>query len=119
MSGYRTSSYEPDTSLGRGGAPMRPYNGVQKVGAVLVAAGVALDLVYLAGRLGWIAPLKDAVLPAAGLTLAGVALVNSRRQPVPDLAPELAPARRRWLMIISLICLAVLGIATAIQFTGA
>jgi hypothetical protein len=119
VSGYRTSSYEPDTSLGARGAPMRPYNGVQKFGLAVLLVGMALDLAYLAGRMGWIRPLLGNPMLAIAFILPGILLVNSRRQPVPDLAPELAPARRRWLMIISLICLAVLGLATAIQFTGA
>ena len=98
---------------------MRPYNGVQKLGLALLLAGIALDLVYFAGRLGWISPLTRSSLPVVALVLPGLLLVNSRRQAVPDLAPELAAARKRWLIIVTTVCVAVLGLATAIELSGA
>lgn len=119
MSGYRTSSYEPDTSLGRGGAPMRPYNGAQKLGLAVMLVGLALDLAYFAGRIGWIRPPFGNPMLAIAFILPGILLINSRREPAVDPAPELAAARKRWLIITVAICTAILGAATVIAFSGA
>ncbi|MEO6435146.1 MAG: hypothetical protein ABIP55_05235 [Tepidisphaeraceae bacterium] len=118
MSGYRQSTYDPDTHE-RMGRPMRPFNKWQWLGVAFAVAGVAVYLLYLAGRLGWIAPLLSSPTGGIGFLLAGTALINSRRHPATDLAPELASARKRWMLIIVAICAAILGAATVIQFTGA
>ena len=46
-------------------------------------------------------------------------MISSRRHPNVDLAPELAPARRRWLLITTALCAVILGAATIIAFSGA
>ena len=119
MSGYRdTSGYEPygQPAYGR---PLKPYNMVQWTGVALVVVGLAIDAIYFAERLGWL-PVKLGTPTLALVPLiVGVALINSRRDPAHDLAPDLAPARRRWLIIIVAVCAAILGLAAAIQFSGA
>ena len=118
MSGYRQSGHDPDFTH-RMGQPLRPYNGWQWLGVVFAIAGLAIALVYFAERLGWIPTLIDSTAPVLGLVLAGVVLINSRRQPATDPAPELAAARKRWLVIIVAVCAAILGLAIAIDFLGA
>ena len=118
MPGYRdTSNYEPygTTNYGR---PLRPYNWVQWIGVGLVVIGLGIDAFYFAGRLGWTKAIATPTYAIAPLIL-GVALVNSRREELPDLAPELAEQRKRWLIIITLICVVVLGAATVIDLLGA
>ena len=115
MAGYRdTSSYEPfpPESAGR---PIWPFNWVQWTGAALALIGLGIDLAYFAARFGWIKwPTATPTYAIAPLIL-GVTLINSRRQPDTDLAPELAAARKRWLIIITIISVAVLGTATVID----
>src|SRR4051794_21388985 len=99
MPGYRdTSNYDPYASP-RYGKPLRPYNWVQWTGVVCMLVGIAIDVLYFAGRLGWMA---KSVAPTIALPpiIAGAMLVNSRREELTDLAPELAAARKRWLIII-------------------
>ena len=119
MPGYRdTSNYEPYGTANYG-RPLRPYNMVQWTGVGFIVFGLALDLLYFVGRLGWtrqhMATPSYAMVPL----FLGIALVNSRRQPVHDLAPELAEQRKRWLIIITIICVVVLGAATIIDLLGA
>jgi len=118
MSGYRQHSYDPN-AYERLGPPLRPYNRWQWLGVVLILASLAINIVYFAGRLGWISPLLDGSAGAVGLLLPGILLINSRRHPATDLAPELAPARKRLLIITVAICAAILGVAAAIDLTGA
>ena len=115
MSGYRdTSNYDPFASP-RYGKPLRPYNWVQWTGVVFMAVGLALDGVYFADLFGWVdAPMKTPIYAIAPLFL-GVSLINSRREEVPDLAPELAAQRKRWLLIVTLVCVVVFGLAIAIE----
>ena len=118
MSGYRdTSNYEPyaTTNYGR---PLRPYNWVQWTGVGLVAIGLAIDALYFAGRLGWTKAIATPTYAVAPLIL-GVTLINSRRAEVHDFAPELAGQRKRWLIVITLICVVVLGAAAVIDLSGA
>jgi len=116
---YRQSSYDPlATSVG--GKPLRPFNWVQWTGVGMVALGVALTLAMLAGEFGipWLRPLRHA--PVTMPMLIGVLLVNSRREPVPDSAPELAAARRKWLAITVAVCGVILGAAAVLSIaTGA
>ena len=119
MAGYRdTSNYDPYASP-RYGKPLRPYTWVQWTGVALMAIGIALDVAYFAGRLGWLWKPMDAPMLALPPLFLGVSLINSRREEVPDLAPELAAARKRWLLIVTLICVVVLGAAAAIDLLGA
>ncbi len=119
MSGYRQSSFDPN-AYSQAGRPMRPFNWVQWTGVGLEVVGLGLFLLFLAGKLGWFPRLAD-IPPISGTTLMliGIALINSRRHPYIDLAPELAPARKRLLIITVAICAAALGAAAVIQFSGA
>jgi hypothetical protein len=115
MAGYRdTSSYEPfpRESAER---PVWPFNWVQWTGVVLAAIGLGIDLVYFAGRFGWINSSMATPTYAIGPLILGVTLVNSRRQSDTDLAPELAAARKRWLIMIAVTSAAILGAATLID----
>ena len=118
MSGYRQSSYDPN-AYQRYGKPLRPYNWAQWTGVALALLGVLGYFAYAADRLGWISIGFDEPAPFISLPLIGVALINSRREELPDEAPELASARRKWLIITIAICAAILGAAAAIEFTGA
>lgn len=118
MTGYRESSYEPK-AYARPGPARRPFNWVQWAGAICLVIGIALDVGYFAGRLGWIRPFLDGPALAIAAMFVGILLVNSRRERVPDPAPELAADRRRWLIIVTAICTVILGAAIAIDFLGA
>ena len=114
MSGYRdNSNYDPYASP-RYGRPLRPYNWVQWTGVAFVLVGMAIDLSYFAGRLGWI-PRDVTPLVALPPLMAGVALINSRRQEIIDSAPELAAERKRWLIIVGVGCIIVLGVALILE----
>jgi len=119
MTGYRdTSNYDPYASP-RYGRPLRPYNWVQWTGVAFMVAGLALDALYFAGRFGWAAVRMNTPMYALPPLFLGVSLVNSRREEVPDLAPELAAQRKRWLLIITLLCVAIFGAALIIDLKGA
>ena len=116
MSGYRdTSNFDPYASP-RYGKPLRPFNGVQWTGVALILFGLAMYFAYFAARLHWIRDLLGSPAPAIGPLMLGVALVNSRREELTDLAPELAADRRRWLIIVTLVCVVVFGAALVIDF---
>jgi hypothetical protein len=116
--GYRQSSYEP-LATSYGGRPMRPFNWVQWTGVGLIGLGLALVLAMLAGQLGvsWLRPLRHA--PVFIPALIGSLLINSRREPVVDPAPELAAARRKSLLITAIVCAVILGAAALISLKGA
>ena len=117
MSGYRDSSnYDPYASP-RYGRPLRPYNWVQWTGVALVLVGMAIDFSYFAGRLGW---LRRDITPVVALPplMIGVALINSRRQEVVDPAPELAAERKRWTIIVVIVCAVVIGAALILDYLG-
>ena len=118
MAGYRNSSYNPEAGM-RLGPPLRPYNGWQWLGVALTVVGAAVDLVFLASYFGWISPLLDQPSGAPLLVLGGIGLMHSRREAIPDPAPELAPARRRWMIITLTLCVLIIGAATITEFTGA
>ena len=117
MSGYRDrQSFDPNSG-GDYGRPMRPFNWVQWTGVAMGVAGIALYGVYFAGRVGWMAELLKTPMVGFPLLIVGASLVNSRREILDDPAPELAAARKRWLLITILICLVVFGAAIAIDFS--
>lgn len=118
MTGYRQHSFDPN-AYEQPGPPLRPYNWVQWTGVALLVAALLIYAVYFAGRAGLIAEQLDSAAPGIGLGLAGVGLINSRRQPSTDPAPELAAARKRWLIVTGLVCALVLGAAAFIEFQGA
>jgi hypothetical protein len=107
MAGYRdTSSFDP---FGAATRPARPFNWVQWTGVALLMVSVGLNLAFLAGQAGWLPKWNFTPTLATAPMIFGVVLMNSRREPVQDPAPELAPARRRWLLgtivVVSLILL--------------
>jgi hypothetical protein len=118
VSGYRQSSYDPN-AYERAGAPMRPFNWVQWTGVGLSAIGMLLAVAMIGAGLGvaWLAPFRN--VPAVIPIVVGSLLINSRRHPATDPAPELAPARKRWFTIILVICAIALGAAAVIDLTGA
>jgi len=117
MAGYRdTSSYEP-FALPQHGRPMRPYNWVQWAGVAIVVIGLALDLLYFVRHVDWMKAIAPSL--AVPIILIGISLINSRRQEVVDPAPELAAARKRWLIITVAVCTVILGVAAIIDFKGA
>ncbi|MEO7409709.1 MAG: hypothetical protein ABIU10_00095 [Sphingomicrobium sp.] len=119
MSGYRQSSYDPD-AYERMSGPVRPFNGVQWTGVAVLGVAAFMFLAFLAGELGWTRAILPSPIAALGPMLIGNLMINSRQQPSYDPAPELAPARRRWMIIVTIICAAVLGAATLVTiFTGA
>jgi drug/metabolite transporter (DMT)-like permease len=118
MSSYRQHSFDPN-AYQEHGRPMRPFNKVQWAGVGLGVLGIALYAVYFAGRFGLTQQLLDSPMFGFAALIFGVVLVNSRRHPAHDVAPELAAARRRWLVIISVVCAAIIGAAVVIELTGA
>jgi len=118
MSGYRESSFDPYAGPSNQGPPVRPYNWVQWTGVVLVFAAVVLNVIFVGGSIGWWPKVLSSPSIAISLPLFGVALINSRRQPSTDPAPELAAARRKWLAITVAIAAVILGVATIFAMKG-
>ena len=117
--GYRDkSNYEPFGNHGRQ-RPARPYNWVQWTGVAFGVIGIAIDLAYLFARAGWVPQFIDSPAIANGPLIAGMVLINSRLEPVADPAPELAPARKRWLVIIVTLSVAAILAATVAELLGA
>ena len=118
MAGYRdTSTYDPYASP-RYGRPLRPFNWVQWTGVAFDVIGLGLYLVYFAGQFGWIAQKLSSPMLGFPFIMLAIPMINSRREEVPDLAPELAAARKRWLIIIVAIAAVILGIATIFALKG-
>ncbi|WP_310467868.1 hypothetical protein [Sphingomonas sp.] len=118
MSGYRQHGFDPNAQE-QPGPPLRPYNSVQWTGVALAAAGLTLSTLDIGRQFGLLPRVIDDPSPWSFiLLLLGVALIYSRRHPATDIAPELAAARRRWLIIVVTICAAILGIAAAIDLQG-
>jgi hypothetical protein len=113
MAGYReTSSFDPYGGVSR---QARPYSWVQWVGVALLALSIALNLAFLAGAAGWLPEWKFTVALAPTPMVLGVVLMNSRRDPAQDLAPELASARRRWMVGTIAVVAIILALATFID----
>ena len=118
MAGYREHSFDPN-AYEQPGPPLRPFNWVQWTGFALAMAGLAIYLVYFAGRLGWMTPLLDGTTLALVLTIAGVVLINSRRQPGTLVGSEQLARNRRVLLITVVICVALIGVAAIFDLQGA
>ena len=118
MSGYRQSNYDPK-DYERLGRPLRPYNWVQWLGVAFGVAGAAVLTLHLAGRMGWIAPFLATPLGAVGLFVVGSTLINSRREPAPGVTPAQQATNRRWLVVTTILCALILGVATFIELSGA
>ena len=116
MAGYRDrSSFDPN-AYERQGPPLRPFNWVQWTGVGLIALATLLALAALVGDLGYGPRLfGKSPPPFFALPVIGMLLINSRRQPATDPAPELAAQRKRWLIITAVICALIIGAAAIID----
>ena len=85
----------------------------------MTTVGIAINIVYLAGVFGWIAPLLDGTSPAILLLIVGVFLINSRREPGTLVEAEQLRKNRKVLLITLAACAIILGIAAVIEFSGA
>ena len=118
MAGYREHSYDP--SAYEVGRPLRPYNKVQWTGLGLQMLALAAYAYYFATEAGWVPDLGvNTMMFGLPLLITGMMLTYSRREGQTDLAPELAAARKRWLIITVVICVAILGAATILDLQGA
>lgn len=119
MTGYRDPIYDPDAWEPQG-RPLRPFNWVQWTGVALMVVALAAYAYSAGAAFGWVPKLGfQPMMMALPLLLSGTALINSRRQGETDLAPELAADRKRWMKITIVLCVALLGTATLIEFWGA
>jgi hypothetical protein len=113
MAGYRErSNYDPYGAVSR---PARPFTWVQWTGVAMLCFSVALNLGFLAGEAGWLPRLHIAPSLAPAPMIFGVLLMNSRREPAQDPAPELASARRKWMTITVAAVAVILAAATLID----
>jgi hypothetical protein len=110
MTGYRQHGFDPNAYQDPG-RPMRPFNWVQWTGVGVIAVCCALELIYFAGRFGWIEPLFEKSPRAFLFVIVGLVMINSRREPPRDVAPELAAERRRWLLIVIVASVTIVGLA--------
>lgn len=116
MSSYRDPVYDPNAWEPQG-RPLRPYNWVQWLGVAFVVVAIAAYAYSASAVFGWVPKFRfQATMAGLPLLLSGIALVNSRRQGVVDLAPELAAARKRTMIITVVVCAGILGAATLIEF---
>ncbi|WP_118857831.1 hypothetical protein [Sphingomonas mesophila] len=116
---YRQHSFDPG-AYDQPGPVLRPYNWVQWSGIALMAVGAAIILVEWAGKLGWLPRwVEDTGFAPISLILIGSVLVSSRRAPGTPITDEQRAKNRRTLVITALVCAAVLGAATVIEFQGA
>ncbi|MCW3796283.1 hypothetical protein OMW55_00465 [Sphingomonas sp. BN140010] len=115
---YRQSSYDP-LATSAGGRPLRPFNRVQWTGVALIVLSLLLVAAMLAGEFGLTSFRSLRHAPVFIPALIGSLLVNSRREPVVDPAPELAAARRKWLLITVAVCGVILGAAAVLSLKGA
>ena len=115
---YRTDNFDLNAEMGQG-RPLRPYNKVQWTGVALLAIAMVAYAIQIAADLELIAPPPVHAIPIGlPFLLIGVTLVYSRREGA-DPAPELAAARKRWLIITVVICVALFGAAALIESLGA
>ena len=115
---YRQSNYDPN-AYEQQGAPLRPFNWVQWVGVAFAVAGIAVDLLYFAGRFGWVRPRIDSPSPALTLILPAILLINSRRGPATQVGSEQLERNRRVLLITVAILVALFGAILVIELSGA
>lgn len=118
MSSYRDPIYDPNAWEPQG-RPLRPFNWVQWIGVVLVVVGLAAYAYSAGAAFGWVPKIRfQPMMAGLPLLLIGISLVNSRRQGETDIAPELAADRKRWMKITIALCVALLSVATLIEFWG-
>ena len=115
MNSYRQSSYDPE-AYEQPGRPLKPYSALQWAGVALGTVGIALFLLNLAGRLGWMPQWVDDPSPASFiLTMIGLALIYSRREPPTIVGEEQRAMTRRILVITLAICTIIFGVDAAID----
>ena len=119
MSGYRQHGYDPH-AYEQPGAPLKPYNMVQWSGVAIGGVGMVLITLDVLAKLGWTPRWIDDLSPAPFvLLIAGLVLVNSRREPSALVGSEQLAKNRRTLLITAAICAVILGAALVIEFSGA
>ena len=118
MAGYREHSFDP-FAYEQAGAPMRPYNWVQWTGIAIGTIGILINVVYVAGSLGWMPKLIGSSSLGLPAIVLGIVLINSRREPSTQAGSEQLAKNRRVLLITTAIVVAILGAATVIDLLGA
>ena len=118
MSGYRQHSFDPEAYQAHG-RPLRPFNYVQWIGVALAVLILAVNALYAASLLGWIRPVIGNPSPMFGLMVVAALLINSRREPATLVGSEQLRKNRHWLLVTTLICVAILGAAALIEYIGA
>ena len=111
---YRQSSFDPLAPSAPVG-PRRPFNWVQWIGVGFEAAAVAMLVWHFSGLFGWTGAKPVSTSYVTAPAMLGVALINSRTQP---LAAEDDAQRRRnrtWLKWTSGIFVALLLLAVIID----
>ncbi|MGZ2412044.1 hypothetical protein ACUXST_001465 [Sphingomonas sp. F9_3S_D5_B_2] len=118
MTGYREHSFDLNAPSPQG-RPERPFNWVQWCGVAMEVAALVGYGYFVAAKVGWVRdPGFDTMSIALPFLILGQTLIFSRRRDYVDPAPELAAARKRWLIIVVAICAAILGAATIIAMKG-
>ena len=102
---YRQSTYQP-LAHEVAGPSLRPFNWVQKLGAILVAVGVAYLLLWAAGRAGWTPRWVGEIAPVYALIMLGAVFIQYRREDSAD-APQ--RARNRALLVAAAVTLTTLA----------
>lgn len=119
---YRQSNYDP-LATAPYGAPLKPFNRVQRVGSLMVWLSAAVLLALLAAEAGLIAISPDHLFtPTIMLGAVGSLLVNSRRQEIPPEEQEAyrTEQRRRTIAILAVaVVAAAIGAAAFILSKGA
>jgi hypothetical protein len=118
MTGYREHSFNPSAGERSGGPPMRPFNWVQWTGVAFVVIAIAVDLAYVGSAFGWWPKIMKTPVLSTTPLIFGMMMITSRRQSIVDPAPELAAARRKWLVIVFAVCAVILGVATIFAMKG-
>jgi len=119
MSSYRDPVYDPN-AWEQPGRPMRPFNWVQWTGVAFVGLAIVAYFYAAAATFGWVPKLRfQPMMAGLPLLFIGLALVNSRREPGTQVGSEQLAKNRRVLLITILVCAAILGAATLIEFLGA
>lgn len=117
MKGYRQSSFDP-SAYEQPGPPLRPFNWVQWAGVAIEVVGVAGWLLWLAGAMGLTPEWIRSPLIFILLGTSGGFLINSRRGPATEVGREALARQRTWLIITGF-SLAAIAAALVILFKGA
>ena len=114
MTGYRQHSFDLD-AYDQPGPPLKPYNWVQWTGVAIIAVCLVVELVYFAGRFGWIEPLFEKSPRAFLFVIVGITLINSRRAPGTPIDEEQRDRNRHTLIVTAVICTVILGLVALVE----